>query len=106
MIGSFHPVENDDWADGAYITENMDALSTAVNANDFEAVNGYLEAGLSPNQTDYAGRTPLHIASLANSVACAQILIQNNASLIRRMPDGRCESDYILHESPFGFLLK
>ncbi|GMH44409.1 hypothetical protein BSKO_12361 [Bryopsis sp. KO-2023] len=89
MIGSFHPTEDTDWSAGAYITVEMDSLSMAANANDIDTIKNMLNAGVSPNCTDFAGRTPLHITAFAGSVETAKLLLENGGRMIRRMADGR-----------------
>lgn len=89
MIGSFHPIEDDDWSNGAYITVEMDELFIAANADNSEQLQMLLDSGVNPNSTDFTGRTPLHITAFSGSFKCAQILLEHNARMITRMADGR-----------------
>lgn len=89
MIGSFHPVEDEDWSNGAYFTAEMNELFVAANSDNSESMMKLLESGLSPNSTDFTGRTALHITAFSGSTKCAQILLEHGARMITRMTDGR-----------------
>eukprot|EP00951_Prasinocladus_malaysianus_P018863 scaffold151681_cov47-Prasinocladus_malaysianus.AAC.3 len=74
MIGSFHPIDDDDWAKGAFFTAEAGELCYATAANDHQKVTETLGLeGANVNVTDYCGRTPLHIAALGGCYDAAQV---------------------------------
>lgn len=112
MIGSFHPTTDGDWADGAYLSLETEALILAANRDDDEEVEQLLsqqkqqqgqdqgskqEAGASSgkggssgvNAMDYFGRSALHVAVMSGSNKVVKVLLQHGASVTARMVDGR-----------------
>lgn len=100
-IGSFHPITDGDWSDGAYLSKESEKLAIAANSGDLKTLEELLQNGLSPDTPDALGRTPLHIAVLANQLEVAKFLIDKGADPAVHMKDGRnvihiaCEYGYL-----------
>lgn len=88
-IGSFHPITEGDWTEGAYVSPNTEIMCSAITRNDVATVKACLEGGVNVNMTDPAGRTPLHIAAFVGSVDVAKELIANGARISKRTSEGR-----------------
>lgn len=95
QIGSFHPVNDEDWTEGTYIFKATEGLILAANANDAVKLADILDGddGRLLRSRDFLGRTALHVASLAGSVEACRILLEQpgvDASFIQaRLADGR-----------------
>ncbi|XP_014560340.1 hypothetical protein COCVIDRAFT_89408 [Bipolaris victoriae FI3] len=88
-IGSFHPLTDDDWTDMAYVG-NTARLCRAIVDCDLEHVRDWLsQEGADPNQRDYTGRTPLHLAVTTSTLEIVQALIDAGARLVSRLFDGK-----------------
>ncbi|KAH7556524.1 hypothetical protein BM1_05958 [Bipolaris maydis] len=88
-IGSFHPLTDDDWTDMAYVG-NTARLCRAIVDCDLEHVQDWLsQEGADPNQRDYTGRTPLHLAVTTSTLEIVQALIDAGARLVSRLFDGK-----------------
>ncbi|EUC43413.1 hypothetical protein COCMIDRAFT_38672 [Bipolaris oryzae ATCC 44560] len=88
-IGSFHPLTDDDWTDMAYVG-NTARLCRAIVDCDLEHVQDWLsQEGADPNQRDYTGRTPLHLAVTTSTLEIVQALIDSGARLVSRLFDGK-----------------
>ena len=88
-IGSFHPITDGDWCDGAYLSKDAEQLMQAANSNDVDAIRELVKGGVSVNTTDSLGRTALHIATLSNQRAAAEALLELGADATVHMKDGR-----------------
>lgn len=49
-IGSFHPITEGDWTEGAYITKEAERLFIAINKDDTETVEDCLRGGIEVNR--------------------------------------------------------
>ncbi|PYH91092.1 ankyrin repeat protein [Aspergillus ellipticus CBS 707.79] len=88
-IGSFNPITETDWTEMAYVG-NTERLCHAIVDCDAEAVQECLVANRTdPNNRDYTGRAPLHLAASTSSPEVVQCLVDNGARLISRVADGR-----------------
>ena len=100
-IGSFHPITDGDWCDGAYLSKDAEQLMQAANSNDVDAIRELVKGGVSVNTTDSLGRTALHIAALSNQRAAAEALLELGADATVHMKDGR----NIIHiAAEYGYL--
>eukprot|EP00026_Physarum_polycephalum_P000319 Phypoly_transcript_00319.p1 GENE.Phypoly_transcript_00319~~Phypoly_transcript_00319.p1 ORF type:complete len:1731 (-),score=444.64 Phypoly_transcript_00319:70-5262(-) len=88
-IGSFHPITEGDWTEGAYIDPKVEKLCLAVNADDVREATRLIFEGANVDSRDALGRTPLVIAALSNSVECAKVLIKNKAWVSSKIAGGR-----------------
>lgn len=69
---------------------NTARLCQAIVDGDQEHVEDWLaQEGVDPNQRDYTGRTPLHLAVLVSTPEIVKLLVDNGARLILRLADGR-----------------
>ena len=102
QIGSFHPITDEVWSDGAYFTIAAENLTKAAVANDsvkIETLFREKEGESDQSQKnflvlkDFLGRTSLHLAALAGSdEACEKLLnhpLVDGDYLKARLPDGR-----------------
>jgi ankyrin repeat protein len=89
MIGSFHPLTDNDWTKMAYVG-NTARLCQSIVEGDVEYVRTWLEQpGNDPNTRDYTGRTPLHLAVMSSTPEIVEVLIDHGARLVARLVDGR-----------------
>lgn len=88
-IGSFNPITDDDWTEMAYVG-NTARLCQAIVECDLEHVEDWLsQESANPNQRDYTGRTPLHLAVMCSTPAIVKCLVNRGARLVARLADGR-----------------
>jgi ankyrin repeat protein len=89
QIGSFNPLTEDDWTEMAYVS-NTTKLCHAIVTKDLAAVEEWLKQdGSDPNQRDYTGRTPLHLACMTSSSEIVKCLVDNGARIVARLADGQ-----------------
>lgn len=89
-IGSFHPITEGDWTEGAYVTRETEELIMAISRNDVAALKAQVAAGtVDINAKDANGRTALHIAVYNNAIDCAKFLLDKEARVDFRTSDGR-----------------
>ncbi|KAF8473823.1 hypothetical protein BDZ91DRAFT_339191 [Kalaharituber pfeilii] len=89
-IGSFNPLDANDYTDMAYITDS-EVLFRAIVENDVTKVKECLaRENIDINRRDHCGRTALHVATMSSdSVEIVQALLDKGARLIARLQDGR-----------------
>jgi len=88
-IGSFHPITEGDWTEGAYISKEAESLFIAVNTDNPSAVQNCLSSGIEVSSKDALGRTALHIAAFCNASRVVKILIDSGVRISSKLPDGR-----------------
>jgi ankyrin repeat protein len=88
MTGSFHPIDEGEWATQAYLGQ-VEKLFQAVANDDLETVVDIVEKGFDLKRRDHIGRTPLQLAIMARSEAVAKYLIDAGARITSRLVDGR-----------------
>lgn len=100
-IGSFHPITDGDWSDGAYLSRDGELLVAAANAGDLDAIQELLQKKVIVDTPDCLGRTALHLAVLSNQVKAAEILLDAGADPTLHLKDGRS----IIHiAAEYGYL--
>ncbi|KAL6855852.1 ankyrin [Trichoderma novae-zelandiae] len=89
QIGSFNPLTEQDWTDMAYVG-NTARLFQSIAENDADDVLNWLsQEGADPNQRDYTGRAPLHLAVMVSSPEVVRCLVDHGARLTARLADGK-----------------
>ena len=89
MSGSFHPIDEGEWAEQAYVGPT-EKLFNAIVARDRATVASIISAeGFDVDRRDYVGRTPLQVAILSKAVDVACDLIDAGARMTSRLVDGR-----------------
>lgn len=89
QIGSFNPLTEQDWTDMAYVG-NTARLFQSITENDADDVSNWLsQEGANPNQRDYTGRAPLHLAVMISSPEIVRCLVDRGARLTARLADGK-----------------
>ncbi|RFU74893.1 ankyrin repeat [Trichoderma arundinaceum] len=89
QIGSFNPLTDQDWTDMAYIG-NTARLFQSIVANDADDVSNWLsQEGANPNQRDYTGRAPLHLAVMVSTPEIVRCLVDSGARITARLADGK-----------------
>ncbi|UKZ55109.1 hypothetical protein TrVGV298_008926 [Trichoderma virens] len=89
QIGSFNPLTEQDWTDMAYVG-NTARLFQSIAENDADDVLNWLsQEGADPNQRDYTGRAPLHLAAMVSSPEIVRHLVDRGARLTARLADGK-----------------
>jgi len=100
QIGSFHPITDGDWTEGAYISHATEELIAAALVNDDVTVSSMLASCASDKDArhllhtrDFLGRSPLHAAALGCATKVYPILLAHSAAdadfLQARLVDGR-----------------
>lgn len=88
LTGSFHPIDEGEWAGQAYLGP-VEKFFRAIAENDLETLGDLVEAGFDLKKRDHVGRTSLHLAILAKSEAISSYLIDSGARITARLVDGR-----------------
>lgn len=89
-IGSFHPLDADDYTDMAYISDSEILFNAIVNNDVFKVKEWLAREDVNVNCRDHCGRMPLHVAAMSSdSLEIFQALIDGGARMIARLQDGR-----------------
>lgn len=100
-IGSFHPITEGDWTDGAYLSKDSEKLTAAANCGDLEAIKSIVPNLCKVDTPDALGRTALHLAVLSNQVEAAKLLLDLGADATLHLKDGRS----VLHiAAEYGYM--
>lgn len=96
QIGSFHPITEGDWMEGAYLSSVMEGLPALCAKDDSEAIAALFQGDAAGEQLglrDYLGRSALHVAVLCNAEAAIKVLLARPEltaeHLDARLADGR-----------------
>jgi len=88
MTGSFNPIDVGEWSDQVYVGQT-EALFSAINLHDREAVTRLITDGVDVNRRDHVGRKALHLAILVRAEDIACDLVDTGAQMMARLVDGR-----------------
>ena len=88
-IGSFHPITDGDWCDGAYLSKDAEKLTVAANCGDIETIKELIAGSCTVDTPDALGRTALHIAVLSNQIEVVKFLLDAGADASLHLKDGR-----------------
>jgi len=88
-IGSFHPITEGDWTEGAYISKEAEQLFLSINKDDAANVKECLSMGIDVLSRDSLGRSPLHVAVFCNAIEVTKVLLENGSRLSSKTADGR-----------------
>ncbi|KAJ3495440.1 hypothetical protein NLG97_g3396 [Lecanicillium saksenae] len=89
QIGSFNPLTEQDWTDMAYVGNTARLCQSIVDCDLDDVMNWLSQEGADPNQRDYTGRTPLHLAVTSSTAEIVQCLVDHGARLTARLADGK-----------------
>ena len=88
ISGSFHPIDDGEWAEQAYVGET-EKFFGAIAAHDRAAAAAAIKGGIDVNRRDQVGRTPLQVAVLSKATEIACDLVDADARMTARLVDGR-----------------
>ncbi|KAI9199230.1 uncharacterized protein BJ171DRAFT_445672 [Polychytrium aggregatum] len=90
QIGSFHPVDDNEWTKDAYLPDGIYDWLQYIADDNVQALKQHTAAEeFDFDQRDWLGRTLLQVAVLCNSIKVATYLIDKGASISLTLPDGR-----------------
>lgn len=89
QIGSFNPLTEQDWTDMAYVGNTARLCQSIVDGDIDDILNWLSQEDADPNQRDYTGRSPLHLAVMTSTPEVVKCLIDHGARLTARLADGR-----------------
>ncbi|KAH6610532.1 ankyrin repeat [Trichoderma cornu-damae] len=89
QIGSFNPLTEQDWTDMAYIGNTARLFQSIVENDADDVLNWLSQEGADPNQRDYTGRAPLHLAAMVSTPEVVRCLVDRGARLTARLADGK-----------------
>ncbi len=87
-IGSFNPLNDDDWTDMAYVG-NTQELCQKICDGDIDFVDNWCARNPKLiDRRDHTGRTPLHIAAQCSTPDILKCLVIHGARIVARLVDG------------------
>lgn len=89
QIGSFNPLTEKDWTDMAYVGNTARLCQSIVDGDVDDVLNWLAQDGADPNQRDYTGRSPLHLAVMSSTADVVKCLVDHGARLTARLTDGK-----------------
>lgn len=89
QIGSFNPLTEQDWTDMAYIGNTARLCQSIVNGDVDDVLNWLSQEGADPNQRDWTGRSPLHLAVMTSTPDIVKCLVDHGSRLTARLADGK-----------------
>ncbi|KAI9171446.1 ankyrin repeat [Paramyrothecium foliicola] len=89
QIGSFNPLTEQDWTDMAYVGNTARLCQSIVDGDVDDVLNWLAQDGADPNQCDYTGRSPLHLAVMCSTSDVVKCLVDHGARLTARLADGK-----------------
>jgi len=90
-VGSFHPINDDEWIGSTYVSYDALSIHHAVVNGDCKTLEGLLKDVDSDtlNRKDPNGRTALHLAVIHGDIECMRLLMRSEIRLAYKMNDGR-----------------
>ena len=88
ISGSFNPIDDEEWAEQAYIGE-VEKFCNAILSFDRATVLRMIKERVDVNRRDHVGRAPLHLAILTGAEEIACDLVEGGARMTARLVDGR-----------------
>jgi hypothetical protein len=89
QIGSFNPLTEQDWTDMAYVGNTARLCQSIVDGDVDDILNWLSQDGADPNQRDYTGRSPLHLAVMCSTPEVVKCLVDHGARITARLADGK-----------------
>lgn len=89
QIGSFNPLTEQDWTDMAYVGNTARLCQSIVDGDLEDVMNWLSQEDADPNQRDYTGRSPLHLAATSSTPEVVKCLVDHGARLTARLADGK-----------------
>lgn len=89
QIGSFNPLTEQDWTDMAYVGNTARLCQSIVDGDLEDVLNWLSQEDADPNQRDYTGRSPLHLAATSSTPDVVKCLVDHGARLTARLADGK-----------------
>ena len=89
QIGSFNPLTESDWTDMAYVGNTARLCQSIVDGDVDDVLNWLSQEEADPNQRDYTGRSPLHLAVMTSTPEVVKCLVDHGARLTARLADGK-----------------
>ncbi|KPM38970.1 hypothetical protein AK830_g7594 [Neonectria ditissima] len=89
QIGSFNPLTEQDWTDMAYVGNTARLCQSIVDGDVDDVLNWLSQEDSDPNQRDYTGRSPLHLAVMTSTPEVVKCLVDHGSRLTARLADGK-----------------
>lgn len=89
QIGSFNPLNEDDWTDMAYVGNTARLSQSIVDGDINEVLDWLSQEGADPNKRSHTGFSALHLAVMGSTPEIVRCLVEHGARLTARLADGR-----------------
>ena len=91
MIGSFNPITEGDWMEGAMLSEHVQELVVQACSGNAANLRSFIAAHPDEDISarDRVGRTALLVSVMVGSLECVQLCLDRGAKVDERLPDGR-----------------